>query len=74
MKIKHYIAETRLPFTSASVVPILVGTAYAYYHSGVFHFPIFILALVAIVFLHLGANVLNDYYDWKFGTDNENRP
>ena len=72
MKIQKYIAETRLPFTSASVMPVLLGTAYAYYQGGVFSLPYFLLAVISIVLLHLGANVLNDYYDWKMGTDNVN--
>ena len=72
MKIRDFIAETRLPFTSASAVPVLLGTAYAYHHVGVFSWLPFLLALFSIVLLHLGANVLNDYYDWRTGTDNVN--
>lgn len=71
-KIKHYIDELRLPFTSASMIPIIVGTCYAYASTGNINLPNFLLALFSIVFLHLSANVLNDYFDVEADSINVN--
>ena len=72
-KIIKVLAITRMPFTSASLFPIFcVG---AFYHSlgnGLFNFYNFILCAFGILFLHLGANVYNDYFDVKDGTDEAN--
>ena len=69
-----YFKLLRAPFFTASVVPVLVGTSLAYAVGGVFNLPIFILALLATIALHSGANIANDYFDHKSGNDwvNEN--
>lgn len=71
-KIKLYLAELRAPFFTATIVPIILGAAMAW-HSGVgFNWWLFLLTLIAGVFLHAGANVANDYYDHKSGNDEVN--
>jgi len=47
----------------ASAAPVLVGTALAYASASAFSPLLFILALLAIMFLHSGANIANDYFD-----------
>ncbi|MFQ5884998.1 MAG: prenyltransferase, partial [Thermoplasmata archaeon] len=64
--------EIRAPFLTASILPVLVGTAIAYARFGIFYWDIFLLALVGGVCLQIGANVANDYFDYKSGTDNIN--
>ena len=64
-----YLKLLRAPFFTASVVPVLVGTSLAYAVGGVFNLPIFILALFAMMALHGSANIANDYFDHKSGTD-----
>ncbi|MFQ6060643.1 MAG: 1,4-dihydroxy-2-naphthoate octaprenyltransferase [Thermoplasmata archaeon] len=64
--------EIRAPFLSASILPILLGTAIAYARYGIFYWEYFLLALLGGIFLHIGANVVNDYFDYKSGTDNVN--
>lgn len=64
--------EIRAPFLSASILPILLGTAIAYAKFGVFYWDFFLLALLGGVCLHVGANVANDYFDHKSGTDDIN--
>jgi 1,4-dihydroxy-2-naphthoate octaprenyltransferase len=66
---------TRPPFLIASVLPVLVGTAWA---SAAFHrFDglLFGLALAAILFAHAATNVYNDVSDDLIGADaaNSNR-
>ncbi|TFH18216.1 MAG: 1,4-dihydroxy-2-naphthoate octaprenyltransferase [Lentisphaerales bacterium] len=67
------LQELRAPFFTGSVVPILVGTSLAYYHTSIWNWPLFLLALVGIVLIHAGANVANDYFDHLSGNDAANR-
>lgn len=53
---------TRAPFLQVSIIPVAVAGAFAF-KEGTFDFLPFIFSLLAIVFLHLGVNTINDYYD-----------
>jgi 1,4-dihydroxy-2-naphthoate octaprenyltransferase len=63
----------RLPFLTASSIPFFIGTAYTFYQFRSFHFSRFILGFLALTALHLAANVLNDYYDYRSGNDAANK-
>jgi len=75
-KLIKVLAITRLPFISAVVMPALIGGAYAYNYllgnQGAFNWLYFVLAVIGVVLLHLGSNVMNDYFDVKDGTDAAN--
>ncbi|MFX0044934.1 MAG: 1,4-dihydroxy-2-naphthoate octaprenyltransferase [Candidatus Hermodarchaeota archaeon] len=71
-KARVWIMEMRVPFLTASVTPVLLGTAVAWALTGVFLWDVFLLTLVAGVCLHLGANISNDYFDHKSGADDIN--
>lgn len=60
---------TRPKFLVASVAPVLVGSAAGLAVSGTFQPVLFVLALLAIMALHAGANVANDYFDHVSGND-----
>ena len=64
-----YWAATRPQYLTASAAPVLVGSVAGLAAAGTFHWPLFGLALVAIMALHAGANVINDYYDHLSGND-----
>lgn len=70
------LAITRLPFISAVVMPALIGGAYAYHYlldsPTQFSWWFFSLATLGVILLHLGSNVINDYFDVKDGTDTAN--
>lgn len=68
-KLVAWIEELRAPFFTASVVPVLVGTALAYCVAGVFDPVLFALAVFGTVSLHAGANIANDYFDHTSGND-----
>ncbi len=55
----------------ASIVPIIISGVYSY-KNGWFNWFDFILIFIAGLAIHLGANVLNTYYDYKNGIDDEN--
>jgi 1,4-dihydroxy-2-naphthoate octaprenyltransferase len=59
----------RPKFLTASVGPVLVGSALGFAVVGTFNWPLFLLALFGIMALHAGANVANDYFDHISGND-----
>ncbi|GAC1384840.1 MAG: 1,4-dihydroxy-2-naphthoate polyprenyltransferase [Ktedonobacteraceae bacterium] len=61
--------KTGRPITlTATVSPILVGTAVAAYE-GTFHIDIFLVTLLSSLFLQIGANYFNEYFDYRYGLD-----
>ena len=72
-KLIKILAITRMPFTSASLLPVFVTGAYfAGIGDGLFNVSLFILTIFGILIAHLGINVFNDYFDVKDGTDEAN--
>ncbi|MCA1842222.1 MAG: prenyltransferase [Actinobacteria bacterium] len=65
------LRATRLPFLSATVVPVGLGTAIAGLH-GAWHWWAFLLAFFGAAFVHLGLNVANDVFDTMSGADHAN--
>jgi 1,4-dihydroxy-2-naphthoate octaprenyltransferase len=64
----------RAPFLTASVIPVLLGAAWAVASGRATPFPwaMFLLALLGGAALHVAANTFNDYFDWMSGTDPAN--
>ncbi|HEX7735652.1 MAG TPA: 1,4-dihydroxy-2-naphthoate octaprenyltransferase [Ktedonobacteraceae bacterium] len=61
--------KTGRPFTlTATLSPLLVGTAVAA-DEGVFRLLNFLLALLAGLFLQIGTNYFNEYFDYRYGLD-----
>jgi 1,4-dihydroxy-2-naphthoate octaprenyltransferase len=61
--------KTGRPFTlTATLSPLLVGTAVAA-DEGVFRPLNFLLALLAGLFLQIGTNYFNEYFDYRYGLD-----
>ena len=68
-----WLAITRLPFTSASILPIFVIAAYfAFVGDNLFNTNALIFSLMGVIFAHLSVNVFNDYFDNLDGTDEKN--
>ena len=70
------LAITRLPFISAVLMPVLIAAAYVHQFllpAGA-SFPALyaFIAGLGVVLVHLGSNVMNDYFDVKDGTDGAN--
>jgi 1,4-dihydroxy-2-naphthoate octaprenyltransferase len=64
---------TRPKFLVASAAPVLVGSALGYAATDTFSPVLFILALLAIMAIHSGANMANDYFDHVSGNDWANK-
>jgi len=71
-KIKLYFLSTRPQFLPAIVLPVAIGTSFAYRATGRFSLLHFSVSLLAALFYHAGMNLLNDYFDFKNSTDNIN--
>ena len=65
------LRTTRLPFLSATAVPVLLGIAVAAHH-GFFTWWTALLTLVGGSFAHLAINVTNDIFDTLSGADDAN--
>jgi 1,4-dihydroxy-2-naphthoate octaprenyltransferase len=62
---------TRLPFLTATIVPVLLGIAIAASH-GVFDLMSAALTVIGASFVQLGLNVANDVFDTVQGADEAN--
>lgn len=68
-KLLVWLKEVRAPFFTAVIVPVLLGTAVAWFSFKVFDPLYFVLCLIGAVCMHAGANVANEYFDYKSGCD-----
>lgn len=67
-RVKIWIAASR-PFSfTASMTPVLIGSVLGVL-GGVFHWGRFGLALAGSLCIHIGTNMVNDYYDHRSGVD-----
>jgi len=65
------IRTFRLPFVVATILPVSLGAAIAY-RAGTFDWMLFALTLAGALFIHLGVNTANDYFDARSGADDIN--
>ena len=62
---------TRLPFLTATIIPVLLGIAIAA-HQGAFDLVTAALTVIGAAFVQLGLNVANDVFDTVQGADDAN--
>jgi 1,4-dihydroxy-2-naphthoate polyprenyltransferase len=61
--------KTSRPMTlTATVSPLLIGTAIAAY-AGTFHLVTFLVTFCSCLFLQIGTNYFNEYFDYRYGLD-----
>ena len=70
-KVITWLVIMRLPFLTATIVPILVGAAVAHLHFAV-SWGWLGLTILGGSLLHIGTNTANDYFDHTSGTDEAN--
>lgn len=72
-KMIKWLAITRMPFSTASIFPIILTASYfAYAGDNLFITSNLLLCVFSILFIHLSINVFNDYFDFIDGTDEGN--
>lgn len=69
---KNWILAIRPKTLPAAAGPVIIGFALAY-REGVHHFPSVILAALVALLIQAGTNMVNDYSDFKKGTDTDSR-
>jgi len=72
-KVTLWLLQMRVPFVSASIVPVLVGSIAGFAVTGTFDVVLFALALGGTICLQLGANTANEYFDHLSGSDRLNK-
>jgi len=63
-----WIEATRTYSFTASITPVLIGSVLGFV-DGPFFFGRFVVALLGSLFIHIGTNLVNDYYDHLSGVD-----
>ena len=71
-KIFCWMVIMRLPFLTATIVPILLGAAVASSSGYTVSWGWLGLTILGGCFLHIGTNTANDYFDHTSGTDEAN--
>lgn len=71
-KVFKWLAVTRAPFLSATLVGVLTGAAAVFATTGSVPWGLFGLVFLGTALLHMFANTANDYFDWRSGTDQAN--
>ena len=71
--IGKWIQALRAPFFSATLIPVFLGTAIAFQHTGIFSFWPFFWTVLGMLCIHAGVNLANDYYDHRSGNDALNK-
>ena len=71
---KAWLKEFRVRFLLFVSLPVLLGSAIAYvYHPELFSVTYLFLSVLAMLLLHAGTVIINDYFDFMSGTDVLNR-
>lgn len=60
---------TRAKVLPVMLAPVAVGATLAWSHTGTFEWGWFLVTLLGAAAMHLGANVVNDYFDEDSGAD-----
>lgn len=73
-RLMRWLVIMRAPFLTATLVPVLIGAAWAAFSGRAEPFPwgLLVLALIGGAALQAAANMFNDYFDWRSGTDPAN--
>ena len=72
MGLRDFARITRAPFFTATIVPVLLGTAVAW-GEGNIHWGLFAAVLVGAIAINAAFDMSNDYFDHRSGTDAANR-
>src|SRR3989338_7475575 len=71
-EIKIWLKAVRVPFFTATIVPVALGSIIAWYDTGSFAWMRFTLAIAGALLIHAGTNLANDYFDHRSGCDEAN--
>lgn len=69
---KAWVLASRLRTLPAAIAPVLIGLALSY-KDGFMDWPIALVTMLGAIFIQIGTNFANDYFDFVNGTDTEER-
>ena len=69
---RKWIRAARLFAVGGSILPAVTGGLLAYYETGKLNLPYLFLTAAGVCLLHVGANLINDYFDHVTGADEKN--
>ncbi|MDP2913435.1 MAG: 1,4-dihydroxy-2-naphthoate octaprenyltransferase [Candidatus Omnitrophota bacterium] len=72
MNLKTWLKAMRVPFFTATVIPVLFGYLLSWHDTSVFVWQLFLLTLFGAIFIHAGTNLANDFFDHLAGCDEAN--
>lgn len=64
-KIWTFLHELRAPYFAAIALPILLGNALAWHAQGALDVGLFVMSLLAGIFLQAGTTMTNDFFDYQ---------
>jgi 1,4-dihydroxy-2-naphthoate octaprenyltransferase len=64
-----WVRLARVPFLTGTVIPITLGAVIAWASLRAFNPGYFALTLIGGMCLHMGTNIINDYFDFRSGCD-----
>jgi len=68
-RVQTLLQVTRARTLPVMAAPVIIGAVLAWQQGSPFHWGLFVLAFVGALAAHLGANVINDVFDFGAGTD-----
>ena len=72
-KVGLYLRAVRAPFFTATIAPVALGGAVAFFNYGMFNWNLFWLSLLGAILAHAGTNLANDYSDHMTRNDESNK-
>lgn len=72
MNFKIWLKAIRVPFFTATIIPVLFGYLLAWHDGSRFIWQQFMLTLFGAICIHAGTNLANDYFDYLAGCDEAN--
>ena len=70
--LKKWILAARPKTLTGAMIPVILGSALAYY-DGALKWPLVLCCVLFAGFMQIAANMINDLYDFQKGTDREDR-
>ena len=70
--LKNWIHAARPKTITAASTPVIIGASLSYLHDS-FNLLVSLIALFCATLIQIGTNFANDYYDYKKGSDRDDR-
>ena len=68
-RVQLFLQVTRARTLPVMAIPVIIGSVLAWQQGAPFLWGFFVLAFIGAMAAHLGANVINDVFDFGAGTD-----